>query len=398
MKNTIPLVMADDLKAEIAAIPELAGQIHDNAIRIADVVNTLERINLLLTNNELVDKKKIFLENFKLAVLKGVDKYLDDLNYCQHRIEPVVETKPSGWWHWLKVGFLSLFALIGLTESSVMTFLGATVLLTSLFPAIPFAAMITIAALFTAINGIQFIAFEVGILKNMFGVSSNAVAKKMIEAHEQQIDVTGQINHRLADVNVLYRMTKEQFLQFKKIAVKCNQDVDLKRVTYFEYKEHPAKKALRLTFTGFGALMAIVGSYFGATMFLTTMAPAMLGTPLGWIIIGGLVVSSVVFYLAMQGKGMKDMFNPWMKLFDHVKEKVKAFHTVNDEEFNHVLMNQKIFRKDDVSSHHESNKNISAPDLHAIHTSSKSHDSRLFTRRHSFSSLDSVSANVARMK
>lgn len=376
--RALPLVLEDNLQTEIASTPELAELIANKKIKVTDVAALLDRLNLLLITEGLADKKKILLENIKLAVMQAVEKRLDDLDYFRLHIEPVVEKKPSRVLHWLKVGFLSLFALIGLTETSVMTFLGAQVLLTSLFATIPLPAMLTVAILFTAINAIQFIGFQVGNLKNMVGVTSTTAAKQLIETHDKQVDITARINHRLTDVNVITHLTVKQYGDFKNIALKCNQDVELKKVSYHAYKEHPAKKGLRLGFTVFGAMMAIIGSYFGATMFLTTMAPAILGSPLGWIMIGGLVASSVVFYLSMQARGLMDMFNPWKKLFDGVKEKVKAFHTIDEGEFNHVLLNKKIFKREESP---EVSQNIQVLDLQGVNT--KTHDNKLFARRRS---------------
>lgn len=387
---TLPLVITDDLINEIASTPALLELINNKKIRIANIANMLGRINLQLISDNLKDTKKVSLEKLKLAVMDAVNKYLKDLNYNHHQQPAVEEKQSSRLWYWVKAGFMSLVGLIGLTESSVMTFLGARVLLMSLFPAIPLPALLTVAILFTVISAIQFIGFEIGILRTMFGVNTNGSLKKIIDTHEQQIVTTAGINKSLTDVNILCHLTKPDFMQFKKIAVKCNEDVELKKVTYHEYKEHPVKKGFRLAFTGFGAIMSVVGSYFGATMFLTTMAPAMLGTPIGWIVIGGLVVSSVVFYFAMQAKGMRDMFNPLMKQFDNVKDDVQAFHTVTDAEFNHALLNENIFKPSEADSQkNNARKNIHALDL-AVPQRKPAHDDKLFSRRLSQPALDRI--------
>ena len=389
---TLPLVITDDLINEVATIPTLLELINNKKIRIADVANMLDRINLQLVSDNLKDSKKISLEKLKLTVMDAVNKYLQDLNYNIQQ-EAATEEKPSSKiWYWVKVGFMALIGLIGLTESSVMTFLGARVLLLSLFPAIPLPALLSVAILFTVINAIQFIGFEIGILRTMFGVNTNGSLKKIIDTHEQQIVTTAGINKSLTDVNILCHLTKQDFMQFKKIAVKCNEDVEIKKTTYHEYKEHPVKKVFRLAFTGFGAIMSVVGSYFGATMFLTTMAPAMLGTPVGWIVIGGLVVSSVVFYFAMQAKAMRDMFNPLMKQFDNVKDDVQAFHTVTDAEFNHVLLNENIFKPSEADSQkNNARKTINALDL-ATPQRKLAHDHKLFSGRSSQPTLDCISS------
>jgi hypothetical protein len=333
--------------AGLALAPVTAGirLIDDKQMIAVDELDViLDDINLALTNKEIADKERILLEQYKLLIMKNISVHLNQLNDVIKVKKPDATAGQSRFLHWLKIGFFVLIGLIGLVGDGVFGFLGMRELLLMAIPAIPNPALIAVSVIITAINAIQFIAFDLGMLKSMAGVSTTSNAKLLLKTHQKQVDVTNEINHELADVNVLAQMSEQDYRSYRTIALKCNQDLSVKKAHYAEYHEHPARKAARWILTGFGTLMVAAGTYFGVSTLLATMAAPLLATPVGLIIIGTLMLTSVVFYLAMQNQGLKNLLNPALEAFNAVKAKLATLTVKTERDLDKPFAHKQIFK------------------------------------------------------
>lgn len=337
---------------------------------------TISQINRALKKTSLSNSKRLLLEEYKLAILQSILSYLNTFNRSNHLATDSNETKKKsrGILGWLKTGFIFLISLIGLAESSVGSFLGMRNLLSLIAPNIGNFWLMAATLGVTAINFVLFIAFEVDMLKSLFNIGSRSTAKKIIETHQKQINEIASLNQKLTDIYLINNVTQHQYQQLVTMTTKFNRDARLKHQTYQEYREHPFKKTARLALTVLGAGICGLGSYWGGSVALAAIAAPLVGTPIGWCIIGGLVLSNLVFYFAMQGTGIKNLFNPCMNAFNSMKETLKKFspHTEND------LCRIKLANRNAFKSQHRS---ILAGDLARPSLREDHKDDLFFTER-----------------
>lgn len=337
--------ISDKLPKEIGKINGIPVFENQAAVSLDQLSDLLDQINSLLTDTKLSDKNRVLLEAYKLAVYKSVLSHLKHLptQGIKKDKDKIVTKKPSRLLRYLKMGFLGLMTIVGMAEDSIMVFVGMREMIVAIIPTIASAWLIVIPLVFVAISMIQFFGFEVGMLKEALGIKNRNTAKLLIETHEKQIDATHELNNRLVNVSIITHLDKLDYSAFMNIGVKANEDVQNKKTSvYTEYKEHPAKKALRVFLTVFGGVLVVAGSYFGAISLLGVVGATLIGTPAGWAIIGVLVASALVFYLAMQNKSVKAMLNPALALFDKVKERLLTFKIKEKLDFEKVLKLPKV--------------------------------------------------------
>lgn len=375
-------------------------------VYVDDILAVLRSINDILNNKATDDKLKLALEEYKLSIIQSI---LSHLNYLSEESNKAGQTKKEMgskivWW--LKVCGLILISLIGLVEGCIDGFLGATKFMADLIPNISNGWLIGSALAITAINVVLFIAFEVGMLKKLVGVSTSTSATKIMDLTAKQSQHLTKINSKITDGLVLQKLTLNEYQGLSDIVTSLNEDLGSKKVLFEEYEERPFIKAMRWIVTGLGAVLCGLGSYFGAASMLAYVALPLVGTPVGWIIIGVLVASALVFYISMQGRGMLNLFNPLLKTFNHVKAALSEFIPRDQEYFKkrepketvEILKTIEIFKIDDLSEnickHHEqkANKQITPRALSLENPAGrkKANDSSFFSSRHKRPAADAL--------
>jgi hypothetical protein len=333
---------------KLIKLSHIAVQPSDSPISLSSIATTLTQINRSLKNKSLSDSKRLLLEDYKRMIIESILTYLNSFNRLNRVNEETTrqQKKGRGVLGWLKAGFIFLISLVGLAESSAGSYLGMSNLLSQLFSNISNFWLLAATIGVTAINFVLFIAFEIDMLKTMFNFSSGSTAKKIIETHEKQINTLELINKKLVDINLISQVTQNEYRQLANLTTKLNKDAESKRSTYEKYKEHPFKKIVRIALTVAGAALCGLGSYWGGGMMLAAIAAPLVGTPLGWCIIGGLILSNLVFYFAMQGTGIKNLFNPCMSAFKKMKEILRHFTTNSENDFSRIMLtNKNAFKK-----------------------------------------------------
>lgn len=319
----------------------------DSPIALSRIANALSQVNRALKKKSLSDSKRLLLEDYKCVLLESISTHLDSLLSNRSTADNEDQKKKSrGVLGWLKTGFIFLISLVGLAESSAGCYLGMSNLLSLLIPTISQFWLMAATIGVMAINVVLFAAFEVDMLKSMLNINTPNAARKIIETHQKQVEHVAAINNKLTDINVINQVTRHQYQQLINITMQLNDDAKLKEMTYQKYREHPVKKILRLTLTVAGAAICGLGSYWGGSMMLAAIAAPLVGTPVGWCILGGLVLSNLVFYLAMQGSGMKSLFNPCMTAFNSMKATLQKFMPQSQDNLNRITLgNKHVFKR-----------------------------------------------------
>jgi hypothetical protein len=349
----IPFRIKDELLMKLRIIQlrdDLPLFSNNQIVSIEEMQAAFVEMNDLLANANISDEDKIALEKYKIRIIKSCLNYFNTLDSPLVKKEEIINEKPSDLVRWFKIGVIVVVSFIGMIEGAIGGFLGFNQLLLDLMPQISQPWLIALTVGITAVNLILFLGFEVVMLKNMFGVKTQDNASRVIEEHNTNIDLVNKMNVSLSNANVITQLTRTHYKQLTSFATQLNDEVQAKKTLYHKYKKHPVKKILEWVVTFFGAISFALGSYFGAASLLTLLAAPLVGTPIGWAIIGALVGSGVVFYFSMRGTGMTTLLNPSFEAFNHVKEKLASFTVKGESDFNKILMNRNIFKADKLST------------------------------------------------
>jgi len=85
------------------------------------------------------------------------------------------------------------------------------------------------------------------------------------------------------------------------------------------------RKILKVGIIAFGVLTNIAGSYYFVLSSLAAVAPALVGTPLGWGIIVLTILAGIGFYFAMGGSAMANILNQDYDRFQVLKKDISDF-------------------------------------------------------------------------
>jgi len=247
-------------------------------------------------------------------------------------------------WYGMRMGGFVLFGILGLVLSGIDNFLGLNSMLPMIFSGIASPVLLGITMTLTAFSSILYVAFEASMIKDMFGVTFGKTDFICyLELQEKQIRTAKKINSLLLDVTNHGQWQDEGNLDVKinaygSAALLFNKTINSQREKLKNYNEGWLRKGLRYFVTAFGAVMTASMGYFLGIQILGALAAGLIGTPAGWAIIGIVMVSILVMYLAMEGSALTAFFNPAMELFNHVKGKMEKFDSTRID----VYLNNKL--------------------------------------------------------
>lgn len=378
----LPLIsfkISDDLQKKISHFHNFPGYHNDQNITIDDIYHALNRVNVLLAKRDLYSSQRVTLEKYKLALMQNA---VDGLACLAEEVHPKKAKKqPESWvWYWCKVAGLVLFSLVGFVQSNILSFVGIQSLINTLLPAIAFPGPIIISVIITIVFAAQYLVFNVNSLRELLGIKVIDHKKSIMHVHEKQIQLTKTLNDHMSDANIIPHLHRKEYSAFRNIAISCNHDILEKRKTYKEYKKSPFVRAVTYIFLGLGAIFTACYGYFGATSLLALVAAPLLGTPVGWGIVAGLMLTGLIFYFALQVKSTTRAMNPLMDLFEKIKEKVNSFRVKDEMDFAKTLANDRIFKPEDSCENElrTSKDNMVVLDVARPVLTKASHDVRLF--------------------
>ena len=108
------------------------------------------------------------------------------------------------------------------------------------------------------------------------------------------------------------------------------------------FRETPFKKGLRWVLAGLNIALNFAGGYFFALSLLAGAAAtaALIGTPVGWGIIGLVILGQIALRLLVRSNAMFNMLNPEAERHKEVREKINQ-HQPNTEKYASILRNKK---------------------------------------------------------
>ncbi len=300
---------------------------------IQELADELERLNKIDTTLAEESQDKLLINQYRLAIIKAFDEHLR-LSTPQKPSAP--NPPPIPWWkqtlHYLSYGVL---LVVGMVMDGIGSFLGGQELI-NLIPSIAGPVGMIIGISFSLINAALFYSFEAAMLRQMMGLESMDEIGEQLEMDEEQIVRTKAINDFMMN-HAKDSVEQETYYTYAHLAAVINKTIQAK--THFHREELPEKrshKMLRHAVTLIGGIMVTGSSYFMANSLLLFAAPALVGTPIGWVLLSIGVITMLAYFLSMRGKAMVSMFNPASKKFKDAKAQYEQFLPKSEAVFRQV--------------------------------------------------------------
>jgi hypothetical protein len=328
----IDFSLTDKLRQNIQKEVPTAPLIPNGPVSVEHLSECFDTLLKMSKKKSLTTNQKTMLEEYRLALMEAMHKHLSQYVWKAGSTQNKKVSKKSRILKSIQVVLLFIFSVIKLLQTVITEFIGFKSLLLFFIPTLASPLLLGIALSMTVVSVILFFAMQASMFRDKFGISLARNLKRRFEIYNDEVRTTQKLNEMLGNLNT-HHITRQEYKECAALTVKFNRYIAVKKQKFSTYKEHPAKKAFRYGVLGFGAIMMIAGSYFGAVALLMAIASALVGTPVGWIIVGLLVATSLAFYFSGRDDAMTYLLNPIKKQFDKVNKRIKRFEVVDEDTF-----------------------------------------------------------------
>jgi len=280
----------------------------------------------------IAEYKLLIMENFYNRINPSESLRLQLTN--KHALTPLTHYK-------LRKALYTAILFFGLAQDGIGTFVYSQTVL-KLIPGIGLPTTLFFCSVFSILNAILFYSFEGTMLKNAMKVKKlGKESKTFLNLFDEEIDLVQRINASLSDVNNIRNMSSTTYGNNCHLALVFNQDLENTKYLLNQYKEQPHKKIFRWGVTAFGAMMMTGYAYFLSSTLLATLSATVAASPLGWLIIGVAVCSSLAYYFSMRAKAMVSLVNPEMHQCNQIKNRLLSFIPKLPEDFEKIIQDKK---------------------------------------------------------
>lgn len=275
-------------------------------------------------NANLNEKNKLDVEKLKLEYVCFIELNLKrDLHLLSSIADSGDAESLDGVQNNYKKTFYYVLMILGTINDAAKSYLFGSALIL-LIPHLSLPIRVILSVFYIIFEAILFQGFEVVLLKDALGVTLKTHLQEYINVNIEQIRTITRINRLLVDIQVSmieFRLYRD----YLSIVTILNDDLHKKLYSQQLYEDSIYKKLLKIAFLGFGIISNVGGSYFMVNAVLTVWAPALLGTPLGWAIIGLAIIVELGFYYAMGATGVVRLFNSERDSFNILKKELGLF-------------------------------------------------------------------------
>jgi|GEM_PF-5542928 len=262
------------------------------------------------------NQRKLAIKEYKLCILES---YLKLLRGEQQVSEKSVEKESL--WKRVRYGFL-LFA--GILSEGIGSFLGSADI-ASVIPSISDFGILVISVSFSIINAFLFYAFESNAIREAMGLDTREGTGLHLAADEEEIELTIEINQEVNN-RAINKLSRPQYAAHAKFIDTLNTAVmNKKQFQHSEMQEKLPLKVLRYLITGLGALMMSFNGFFMVKALLLSLAPSLLLTPAGPILMALGIGVMLTYFLEVRCKSVMGFLNPGIQKFKEVKDKYDKF-------------------------------------------------------------------------
>lgn len=322
--------MSVELRAKLVAMKKKFSTrfqdielLDDGEISISKISYCFDLLCAFSQEEDITDEQKVMIENYKFAISTALYNKLQIVPET-----PKEKPSPSLFWRIVEYGKMVVFFLASLAVQIfgvISEFLGISEMLLALIPIITNPILLAISVILTAVSVFVQLAGQVKTVGEEFGIKFKTDAKELFKTYYKELKQAKKINLLLRDTEVAGSFSDDERQDFTKLARKITNNIACKQAVLSEYEEPLWKKIIRWSLLVFGIVTTLAGSYFGALSILTMAAPLLIGTPVGWAIIGVVAVSSLVLFIYANYDSILNLLNPALERVKKFMDKLEKF-------------------------------------------------------------------------
>lgn len=224
--------------------------------------------------------------------------------------------------------FLLIF---GLFEDCAGSYLFGSTLF-SLIPGLSAPWLAVASLIFVGLSSVFFLAFQGTFLKEALEMPyTSSDASTLLELYTKQLHMTIAINKLIATI---YMMPLDNALydDYIQLATLLNKNLELRHKKLETYEQSMLKDICEIGLLAFGAISSIAGSYFMANIMISLLAPMLIGTPIGWAIIGMTIIASLIINFSMGTSSIVRLVHPDFDVHQTLKKDLASFQATYPEE------------------------------------------------------------------
>lgn len=298
---------------------------------------------------EIKNKEILTLKRYRLFILKTVEAHLNKIitnpsmpkNLLLAQAKDKSKAKESFLMFCTRRITYYILLFSGIIMDSAASFLGTQGIL-AYFTILSPTASLAIGLVFSFINSALFYSFDAGMLRKALHITAIDEDSQRLDLDDSEIESTRRITRKMKEPDIINLLDKESYKAFAEATAIFNEGINAKKA---DYQQAPAENSwlriFRHTVTGIGCIMMLGTGYFMTSSLLAFFTASLLGTPIGWAIVGFGMISTLAYFLSMRGSAVVHMLNPALQRFDELKQKLDHFESIEKDDLTYKYKKQK---------------------------------------------------------
>lgn len=331
-ENDVEVLIEASLKSKLEILNNRLGLLNKKPLRISRTKKSLAEINKefqllidLANDASLTHQEKLVIEEYKLQLMKSVQQDFKQ-RYGKKEKKEIEEIKSTSKW---RLGLFFLIILFDLIPMAVGSFVGMTSLLSTV-PGFTDLLVYGCSAFVSGIEALMFYAVMSPLLKASLGITPEDTTEPLLKTYESKITIAENLNAMMTNEleHTHKALPHSHYKQYALVMNQFNKDIASTKIA--EFKEPLYKKVLRSGLSFLNFMLNVSGGYFMANMLLSIVAASLVGTPIGWAIIGIIVAGGLIGRFVVRSNSMFEMLNPRSKRHQEIHKKLEAFEPKDD--------------------------------------------------------------------
>jgi len=296
-----------------------------------DTLNEIEKLAYVANNNtvfHIIKKHKVdFFKRTEECLRSKIKVAGSEVTESEAKKPKDVEKKSQNIFiNVIKTGFFTFVGAVSTVYNAINSYVSTSTVLDTLSGMIPEPIVIGISLIFGAIKGVMFFSFELEFLKKVLGINYLALSKKSLDLDKQELSHIKEIQTILLHLPPC--STNEELVHYNDLRKICNAAVAQKKTCYMKVQEETKfYKFKKYVFAVSTSILNTTGTYFFMKATMTSFAICvgatfLVGTPVGWALLGVGVFALFVVFLARLKTVLKtfdlelDTYNELQKKLD----------------------------------------------------------------------------------
>jgi hypothetical protein len=276
----------------------------------------------------LSEQEKIAVEESRLKIMKKMLTYLENNGEIEEKgpLQKLVLQTPQKKWAKPAYVFLMLFNVLFM---AIGGFLGMQEVLRDAFPTILPFVMNLISGGLAACECAMSYSISSPYVKKGLGLPEDEIARTITMIQEEQCQVTEAINARLLSPQCYQTMNQSDYSKNAELSLVFNDYVST--IKPIEFQEPVFRKKIRLFFIAVSTVLMMTNTFYMTTAFLKAVAVTLVGTPVGWTLIAGVILIQIAAASIMRSESMFEMLNPEVVKIKEANKKITSFKSKRED-------------------------------------------------------------------